>query len=169
VARAVTIAPAIGLPFLPGVINRVLIEVVLALPSVFLWWDPRSRAALPGPTHAYPGYASHALAQLQRLGFAIVAAARRAPPVAAEAWAVTNGADLAVNNGAVDELVRNWRRPRAGSGPARVETFRFPRRLRLGHDIIDPLQPYQQAALTHPVLARIIGEGAAPAPASLHP
>jgi alpha-beta hydrolase superfamily lysophospholipase len=169
VARAVTIAPAIGLPFVPGLPNRFLIAAVLALPNAFLWWDPRYRAALPGPPYAYPGYASHALAQVQRLGFAIVAAARQAPPAAAETWAVTNGADLAVNNGAVDELVRNWRRPHAGRGPARVQTFRFPRRLRLGHDIIDPLQPYQQAALTHPVLARIIGEGVAPDPASLRP
>ena len=169
VARAVAIAPAIGLPLVPGALNRVLIEVALALPNRFLWWDPRYKAALPGPPYAYPGYASHALARVQRLGFDIVAAAGQAHPAAVETWAVTNGADLAVNNGDVDALVRNWRRPRAGRRPARVGAFRFPRRLRLGHDVIDPLQPYQRVALTHSVLARIIGQGDAPEPASLRP
>ena len=81
--------------------------------------------------------------------------------MAAETWAVTNGADLAVNNGDVDALVRNWRRPRRPA-PARVGAFRFPAAC-LGHDVIDPLQPYQRVTLTHSVLARIIGQGEAPA------
>ncbi|MDQ3703162.1 MAG: alpha/beta fold hydrolase [Chloroflexota bacterium] len=167
VTRAVVIAPSIGLPIVPGALNRALIAAALALPNAFVWWDPRRRADLPGPPYAYPRYSTHALARVQRLGFAIVAAARHTPPAAAETWAVTNGADLAVNNGDVDTLVRHWRRSRSGRGCARIETFRFPRRLRLFHDIVDPLQPYQQVSLTHPVLARIIGEGTAPDPASL--
>jgi dienelactone hydrolase len=167
VARAVIIAPAIGLPFVPGAVDRVLIALALALPNVFLWWDPRFRAALPGPPYAYPRYPTHALARIQRLGFAIVAVARCTPPAATQTWAVTNGADLAINNRVVGELVRNWRHGGAGRAAGRVETFHFPRRLRLFHDVVDPLQPYQQVGLTHPVLAQIIGEGTAPDPATL--
>jgi hypothetical protein len=75
---------------------------------------------------------------------------------------VTNGADPAVNNRIADSLVGAWRR-RAGG---RVHAFTFPARLGLSHDIVDPLQPYQRVALTHPALVQIIGQGRAPDPAS---
>jgi hypothetical protein len=171
VTRAVAVAPSIALPLIPVALNRLVIAAALRLPNYFLWWDRRRRAELPGPTYAYPRFATYALARIQRLGFALVGVARSRPPLAGETWVVTNGADPAVNNRAADALVLNWRRAagRAGQGGGPIRTFRFPRRLRLYHDIVDPLQPYQRVALTYPVLAQIIGQGTAPDPESLRP
>jgi hypothetical protein len=164
VARAVPIAPSIGLPRVPAPVNRAAIAVALRLPNAYLWWNRRLRERNPGPPYAYPRFSTYALARVQRLGFGILAAARRAAPRAADTWMVTNGADPAINNRVADTLVRAWR-GRAGGG--RVGAFVFPPGLRLSHDVVDPLQPYQRVALTHPVLVQIIGQGTAPDPDSL--
>jgi hypothetical protein len=37
-----------------------------------------------------------------------------------------------------------------------VDAYEFPRQLRLGHDIIDPEQPYQRVELVYPVLEKLI-------------
>jgi alpha-beta hydrolase superfamily lysophospholipase len=162
VARAVPIAPSIGLPRVPAMLNRLAIGAALRLPNVYLWWNRRLKERNPGPPYAYPRFSTYALARTQRLGFDILAVARRTAPRAAETWMVTNGADPAVNNRIADSLVGAWRR-RAGG---RVHAFTFPARLGLSHDIVDPLQPYQRVALTHPALVQIIGQGRAPDPAS---
>jgi hypothetical protein len=49
-----------------------------------------------------------------------------------------------------------------------VRTFQFPRRLKLFHDIVDPLQPNARPALVHPVLEQLIIDGTAPDPRTLH-
>ena len=164
VARAVPVAPSIGLPRVPPLLNRAAIAAVLRLPNAYLWWNQRLRERNPGPPYAYPRFSTYALARVQRLGFGILAAARTAAPRAADTWMVTNGADPAVNNRVADALVRAWRR-RAGGG--RVRAFTFPSRLGLSHDVVDPLQPYQRVDLTHPVLVQLIGQGTAPDPETL--
>jgi pimeloyl-ACP methyl ester carboxylesterase len=163
VAVAAPIAPAIGLRVLPYALTCPAFRLVQRLPNRFLWWDPRYKARLPGPPYAYPRFPTHALAATQRLALELVAAARRAPPRAGEVWVVTNGADLAVNNAASALLVKAWQ----AAGADNVRTFQFPTRLKLFHDVVDPLQPYQNVALTHPVLEQIIADGTPPDLASL--
>jgi pimeloyl-ACP methyl ester carboxylesterase len=158
VARVVVVAPAIGLPFLPSFTASPLAALTLRLGNRFFWWDPRTKAEAPGPTYAYPRYATHALARVQRLGLRLIDVAPTTPPAARSVWMVTNGADLAVSNGLADRLADNWRR----SGGSDVHQYEFPRRLRLFHDIVDPEQPYQQVQITHPALERLLVDGEPP-------
>jgi len=158
VARVVIVAPSFGLPFLPTFTIAPLAALALRVGNRYLWWDPRKKEDLPGPDYAYPRFPSHALARIQRLGLRLDEVARVAPPAASAVWVVTNAADLAVNNGQISRLAERWQR----AGATNVRRYQFPRRLHLFHDIVDPEQPYQKVAITHPVLERIIADGALP-------
>ena len=158
VARVVIVAPALGLPYLPPPTIGPLTALALRLPNRYIWWDPRQKAAVAGPTYAYPRFATHALARIQRLGLRLAAAARTAPPAARSVWLVTNAADLAISNRQVDRLAANWER----AGATNLRRYVFPRRLKLFHDLVDPLQPNQQVAVSHPALERLVADGAAP-------
>jgi alpha-beta hydrolase superfamily lysophospholipase len=158
VARAAIVAPSFGLPILPPFTIRPLTELALRLGNRYFWWDPRYKQNLPGPDYAYPRFATHALAHIQRLGLSLVDVARTTPPAARSVWVVTNAADLAVSNPQINRLAEQWRRLR----PTGVQRYQFPRRLRLFHDIVDPQQPYQKIAITHPALEQIIADGVTP-------
>jgi len=157
-ARAVIVAPAFGLPVLPPMTIAPLTSLALRFGNRFVWWDPRTKADAPGPKYAYPRFATHALARIQRLGLRLVDVARTTPPVSREVWMVTNGNDMAVSNGQCRRLVAAWR----AAGATNLQTYEFPRRLRLFHDIVDPEQPYQKVAITHPALVQLLVDGQAP-------
>jgi carboxylesterase len=163
VAKAVAIAPSIGVPILPVAAIGPVFGALGRLPNRFVWWDPRYKEKLPGPPYAYPRFATHALVETQRLGLALMAAARQAPPKAAEVWLISNGADLAVSNAAGAELVKRWQ----AAGATNVHTFQFPRQLKLMHDVVDPLQPHSNPAYVHPILENIIAEGRVPSEVSV--
>jgi pimeloyl-ACP methyl ester carboxylesterase len=163
VALAAPIAPAIGLRVLPLALTGPTFGLVRRLPNRFQWWDPRYKENLPGPPYAYPRFSTHALAETQQLALDLVAAARKAAPLASDVWMITNGADLAVSNAASATLVKAWQ----AAGATNVHAFQFPTSLKLFHDVVDPLQPYQNVALTHPVLEQVIVDGTPPEPSSL--
>ena len=162
VARAVPIAPAVGIPVLPLGLSAAAFRAMRRLPNRFVWWDPRVKQALPGPTYAYFRYSTHALAEAQRVGFELLSIAQSVPPRARTIGVISNAADLAVSNTASDLLVKHWR-----TLGADVHTFQFPRRLKLFHDLVDPLQPNAQPALVHPVLEQIIVDEVVPDPVLL--
>jgi len=160
VGLAAPIAPSIGFRFLPMALSGFAFGALRKLPNRFMWWDPRYRERLPGPPYAYPRFSTRALGELQRLALDLLQAARHAPPRAHSVWVISNAADLAVSNAASAVLVRNWR----AAGATNVHTFEFPRRLKLFHDVVDPLQPNAQPGLVHPILERIIVDGQPPDP-----
>lgn len=151
VTRAVPLAPLLGAGPAARVPTGVAMRLGLALPNGFIWWDPRLKRDLPGPRHVYPRFSTRSVAETMRLGAAVLAAARHAPPRAGEVVMVTVGGDRAVDGGAIERLVRSWR----GHG-ARVRTYAFPAALGLNHDIVDPEQVGGNPALVHPVLERLI-------------
>src|SRR5438105_4969298 len=65
--RAVAIAPLIMPQRVPAVLIPLLRELALGLPNVFVWWDRAQREAMVGPRHAYPRFATRALAATLRL------------------------------------------------------------------------------------------------------
>jgi len=152
VDRAVLISPLFGLTLVPRPLLAPLRRFWLRTPNQFLWWDPRAREALPGPLHVYPRYSTRALAEALREAAAVERSIRDRPPLARSVLVVTVPGDLAVDNATTARAVREWRRRAAG----RVATYEFPRQWRLGHDIVDPGQPYERVALVHPVLERLI-------------
>jgi alpha-beta hydrolase superfamily lysophospholipase len=152
VERAVLISPLFGLALVPQPLLAPLRRFWLRTPNQFLWWDPRLREALPGPRHVYPRYSTRALAQALREAAAVRQSIRDRPTLARSVLVVTVAGDLAVNNATTARVVREWRRRDGG----RVAAYEFTREMRLGHDLVDPEQPYQRAALVHPLLERMI-------------
>lgn len=152
VHRAVLVSPMFGLALVPRPLLAPLMRFWLRTPNQFLWWDPRAREALPGPRHVYPRYSTHALAQSLRQARALMEEIRERAPSGRSVVAVTTASDLAVDNAATAGVVRDWRR-RIGDRALRYE---FPRHLGIGHDMVDPEQPYQRVELVYPVLERFL-------------
>jgi hypothetical protein len=92
----------------------------------------------------------HALFQVLRLGFAIQAQAQRVKPAAQKIVVVLNANDDSVNNPLTMEVVKNWQ-----AHAADLTTYEFPANLKLGHDLIDPAQPYQQIETVYPRLIEL--------------
>jgi carboxylesterase len=152
VGRAVIIAPLLGIAHVPAALSRFLARLWTAIPDSFHWWDPRVRDRLPGPAYCYWGWSSRGLGEMLMLGFALRAEATRAPARGRSIVMVTNANDDAVDNGAARALAADWAR----GSPGRVRSFEFPASLRLGHDLIDPEQPYQRLEAVYPVLERLV-------------
>ncbi len=158
VAVAAPIAPALGLPKIPYITTGAIFGAMGRLPNRFQWWDPRVKQNLGGPPYAYPRFATHALVATQRLGLSLMNVARTERPAAQRIWMISNDADLAVSNSAAATLVRRWR----DNGASSVQAFRFPRQMKLFHDVVDPLQPNANPDLVHPMLEQIIVDGTPP-------
>jgi pimeloyl-ACP methyl ester carboxylesterase len=158
VALAAPIAPALGLPKIPYVTTGAIFGAMGRLPNRMQWWDPRVKQNLPGPPYAYPRFATHALAATQQLGLRLMNVARTDRPAALRIWMISNDADFAVSNAAAATLVRRW----TETGAPAVQAYRFPKQLKLFHDVVDPLQPNAQPDLVHPMLEQIIIDGTRP-------
>jgi carboxylesterase len=153
---AAALAPFLGVGFIPAPLTRLFMKFLLTFPDHVRWWDPRTGARNPLTTYyAYPGYTTHSLGEVLRVGDAVMAAARQAAPGAARTAArilvVTNGNDRSVNNQVTARLVKRWRE----SG-ANVLTYKFERELGLPHDIISPDRPDQNINVVYPVLVRLL-------------
>jgi alpha-beta hydrolase superfamily lysophospholipase len=152
VGRAVIIAPLLGIAHVPVSVSRFLARLWISIPDSFHWWDPRVRDRLPGPPYCYWGWSSRGLGEMLQLGFALSADAAREPARARSIVIVTNANDDAVDNGAARSLAALW----AHAAPGHVRTFEFADSLRLGHDVIDPEQPYSRLEIVYPVLERLV-------------
>jgi len=121
------------------------------MPNFFVWWNSEAKADVPGPKQCYPRFPSRGIAQVYRLGLAILGDASKRRPAAARVTIVTTEADEGIDNRAAHELAKRWR---AHGGD--VRTFEFPESLDVRHDMIDPEQPYQRVGVSYPELLRLI-------------
>jgi len=154
VDRAAPVAPLLGPSLAPAPLARPIARVGLRWPNRFLWWDEKKKEDLDGPRRVYPRFSTRAMAEILRLGAAVEDRAARRPPAARELILITVGADPAVSNPAIAKLAEAWR----ARAPGRVETYEFPESLELGHDLIDPEQPYARTNVVYPVLIdKILG------------
>jgi carboxylesterase len=149
---AVVISPAFGYHQIPTALTAPVMNIYLALPNSFEWWNPEKMADA-GPEHAYPRYATHALVQFLRLGFAVRRGARSELPATGAILVVTNASDTTVNNEVVYEVTENWR-----AQGANLTAFEFGAELHLEHDLIDPAQENQQVEIVYPKLIELIIE-----------
>jgi len=150
VDAAVLIAPALGPKNAPPAVVRPLAGALLAIPNFYVWWDSKKRENLPGPRQCYPRFASRALAEVYRLGAAVLDEASRKKPHA-RIVIVTTEEDEGVSNELASELSRRWH-----DRGAAVRDFRFRAGSGVHHDMIDPDQPYQRVEQVYPVLASLI-------------
>jgi esterase/lipase len=146
IAVAVPVAPDFALLQLPYSISHLLERVLLRLPNVFLWWDPRAGARHP-PITAYPRFSTRALMQTLRIGDEVYVAARRHRPRATRIVTIVNRTDPAVNNEVTRQVYLDWQQWN-GDGVAWVELRNLPE----NHDIIDPQNPLARTGLVYPKL-----------------
>lgn len=154
VSRAVMLAPFFGLAGFGPTVNRALMRAMLILPSVSIWKDPILRDRYEGMPHAYQRQETRGIGEIMRLGFATYQEAREAAPKAGALVVVTNDADQAVSNSVTDAFVEAWR-----ADGRDVTTYVFGAELGLGHELIDPLEPGADPALTYPVILDLIEGG----------
>ncbi len=144
--KAVLIAPS----FLSEQVSVPALNALRTLPNFFRWWDPVGQDTTPGFDHVYPGYSTHALGEIWRLGHALIQFSHHKPQTNS-LLIITNASDHQVDNFVTQSLIDNWRR----SG-ATVETYTFPENWHLNHDIIDPHSPEQQIDKVYPQLLKLI-------------
>ena len=149
VDRAVLIAPSFAPRKMRPPVVRRMANVLLRSPNFFVWWDGKAKADVGGPRQCYPRFASHALAQVYRLGFTVLDDAARSRPAAGRIVILTTALDEGVNNDPAKDLARRWR-----ARGADVQTYEFPESLGVRHDMIDPEQPYQRVSASYPVIER---------------
>lgn len=159
VDRAVLLAPFFGLHGFGPTINRILMRAMLIIPDVSIWKDPvlRENADNVMP-HAYKRQSTRATGEIMRLGFATYRQAEETRAAASEIAVVTNEADTAVSNSTTDAIAAAW----ADKGVP-MTTYVFDRSHGLGHELIDPLEPGADPALTYPIILELAETGKLPA------
>ena len=149
VERAVTIAPFLGVSWIPHSWMAGLSRMLLALPNRFAWWDPILRERQM-PAHGYPRYATHALAEALKLSREVFEHADK--PISANMLVfVTNSSEAAVNNRTIGKLEKRLRRF-AQSKLRLVKLGDLP----ISHDIIEPLRHPEVANKVFPSLMNLI-------------
>ncbi|MBJ3785819.1 alpha/beta hydrolase [Devosia sediminis] len=149
---AVSAAPFLAPAGLPGWATQAATNLLLFLPNLMLWWD----ASAPWPSqppmdYAYPRFATHALAELMRLGLVVSDAAGVTPAQAAHLGLLLNASDTSINNGAAQALAAAWQRK-----GAMVDNRMLPAELGLPHDIVDPRQADANTAVVYPILLDMV-------------
>jgi pimeloyl-ACP methyl ester carboxylesterase len=157
ISLALPIAPLLSPLPGPPALNRVAATALRVLPNLMVWWDPKARQSLDGPTHAYYRYSMWGVAEILRLGFTFADAARRLSPAAASFRFVLNDNDESLHNTLADAVLARWKR----RGAANVGAVRLGVELDLRHDLIDPDQPYAKTDVAYPILLEAIERGLA--------
>jgi esterase/lipase len=142
VRRAVVIAPAFEVAHVPSMLERPLVNLGSHVPNL----SHRAAADTARPDRD-PGFATHGLAQVLRLGLAVRRDADRFSPTRAEVFFLVNANDRTVKTAPVIDLARTWNR----RGTA-VMVYEFPDSLALPHNIVDPINRPARAGAVYPVL-----------------
>ena len=151
VRRVVMIAPAFEAARVPSRLEGFLINLTERLPNV-----TRQSAPDTARPDRNPGFATHALAEVLRLGKAVQKSAQRKPPKAVEFTFLLNDRDRTVKTSTAMHLAKDWE-----AHGARVSVYAFPASLGLPHNVLDGREPSGQPQLVLPsVIALSHGEPA---------
>lgn len=153
IERAVLIAPMLGLKPIPGPAMNAVSHLASRIPNFYMWWDDKLKDAI-GPAYGYPRFSTHAYAALFQAGRRLVKSAQSWAPRARSIAVITNAGEPRLDNRFTYRLIESWR-----AHGAAIETYEFPASDHLPHDLIDPGNAAQNAALVYPVVTRLI-EGA---------
>lgn len=151
VRRVVMIAPAFEAGRVPSRLEGLLINLTERLPNVTRRSAPDS--ARPDRN---PGFATHAIAEVLRLGKSVEKTADRTPPKAAEFAFMLNDLDRTVSMAGSMKVAKEW-----DAHGARVSVYAFPASLGLPHNVLDGREPGGQPALVLPELIALT-EGESP-------
>jgi esterase/lipase len=145
VYRVVMIAPAFEAGHVPSRLEGYLINLTERLPNV-------TRRSAPDSSRPdrNPGFATHALAEVLRLGAAVRSAADHAPPKAKELTLLLNDRDRTVKSAAAIRLAHVWE-----SRGATVSVYTFPASLGLPHNVLDGRESMGQPQIVYPALVAL--------------
>ena len=149
--QVLLIAPSFAPKDVPEAIALPFSNALLRVPDVFVPWDPEKKWS-SGPTSAYAGFSTHALARVYALGARVLEGGLPAPGT--QVLVVTTPHDEGVNNEVAEALGKRW----AARG-VDVRSFEFPAAAWVHHDMIDPQQPYQRVSVVYPVLRTMLETG----------
>lgn len=149
VARAVGLAPLVGVKGWPPLVNSLAARLLAALPDRDFKWDPFGDGRQI-TAHSYPRFPSRGLAQCLRVGCDLYAGALRSAPPRRTAVFLLNAHDPAVNNAMAIEVARRWNA--LGAGAECLTLSDMPSI----HDIADPENPYQRIAEVYPKLTDLL-------------
>lgn len=147
----VLLSPFLAIPKVPQFVNSALRNWANLLPNLSPWWDPELREELSGPEYAYARFSTRAIAQSLRLADVAFHQAERRRPTIRKAYAITSGADEAINHQRVRDLLDLW----AAHG-IQIEAVEIPAEENIPHDFIDPNQPDERTEEIYPRLLRWI-------------
>jgi pimeloyl-ACP methyl ester carboxylesterase len=142
----VPMSPAMGIRYTPDFLSPAVTRIILGLPDMYFWWDPINKDKFQAES-GYPGYSTHALGQVFRLGLAELEVAGKQPPAAQHLLVIRNWGDPAVNVGAIGRLASEWRRQGAD-----VQLYSFPLIPWLPHDFISPTGPGANPSYSYPIV-----------------
>lgn len=84
---------------------------------MYLWWDPINKAEFQAAS-GYPGFSSHGLGQIWRLGLAVKEATTQTTPASQRQFMIANWGDPAINLSSAQDIVRGWRSDGGDTTPA---------------------------------------------------
>lgn len=147
VKRAVVIAPPFEAAHVPSLLEEPLVSLAAHVPNV-------TRRAAPDTTRPDrdPGFATHGLAAVLRLGMAVRHDASRYAPANGEVLFLVNAHDGTVKTAPVLDLEHTWHRRGVP-----VSVYEFPDSLRLPHNVIDPLRTATDRGAVLNVIGALIG------------
>jgi hypothetical protein len=151
-SRAALLAPFLSPLGVPAWARAPVQGLLLRLPNVFLWWNPKERENFEGPVYVYPRFPTRVIGETMLLGREVLQESREYAPRCASILLVTTAADAAADNRMAAELVANWSRFRQDG----IEAFEFPAEDNVPHDFIDPNQPNQRTALVYPKIIELL-------------
>ena len=152
VNHCVLISPVFGYYGFPPFLMKPLMYMLLTLPNFFRWWDAKNKIYTWEQRHVYPRYATRAVGELLRLGFAVQYLLRTGADCVSSVSVVTNRNDHVINNRAIYHVLRLWEEKHPGS----VSSYEFSEGFGLDHDIIDPEHENQHTDLVYPVILKLI-------------
>jgi alpha-beta hydrolase superfamily lysophospholipase len=145
VRRAVVIAPPLEVATVPSILERPMVNIGGHVPNV-----TRRAAADSARPDRLPGFATHALARLIRLGMAVRGDAERASPLSPDVSFLANAHDRTVKGAAIEDVARTWHR-RGAPGMA----YEIPDSLGLPHNVLDPVGDFPHVGLIKPLLVAL--------------
>jgi len=150
---AVAVSPFLMPIHIPRGIGTAAMHALYTIPSMYWWWDPRVKQNCL-PIYAYPGFPTHALAEVTFFGDRIFDYAPHAKPLGKGCILVTNADESAVNNAVSRALFAQWNASGAEYSEVVLTGLGPPR-----HDIIDPTTFPQGERLVYPRLeAMVLGD-----------
>ncbi len=154
VDHAMIISPAYAVQMIPLRLTPLATSGLLLVPNFYRWWDKVLKDELRPPLNNYPRLATHALAQVMRLGLLVRAESRHKPPAAGWVTMVLNPCDPSVDNRAAESLVASWEQ----AGAENVTRYAFDEFCQLGHDLVSADHPQQNVELVLPILVGLLGD-----------